>query len=208
MARSSYFLLCSALLFLIISMSSCSSTQRSSSHGKYSKADRHRRSDDATQEKTTSVNKKKKSVKDTERISSSSDVANTKMSHQRKDILTNAMKYKGLQYKSGGRTPETGFDCSGFTSYVYTESGIPLSGPSDKQSQLAPPKDIEDLKPGDLIFFGNENRISHVAIVATTRDSEIEVIHSTTSAGVKVDNITSSDYWRSRILFGIDIVKK
>jgi len=65
---------------------------------------------------------------------------------------------------------------------------------------------MKQLLPGDLVFFGDENRISHVAIVAETSDNHIQVVHATTSAGVKMDEITSSEYWSSRFLFGKDII--
>jgi cell wall-associated NlpC family hydrolase len=67
-------------------------------------------------------------------------------------------------------------------------------------------KSKEDLGPGDLVFFGDSDRISHVAIVASHNGDSLTVIHATTSAGVKVDNINGSAYWESRFLFGRDIL--
>jgi cell wall-associated NlpC family hydrolase len=128
--------------------------------------------------------------------------------NMRDDIVLTALKYTGRPYKSAGKSPEGGFDCSGFTSFVYKSHGIDVSGPSDHQAKLGKPKDKEKLEAGDLVFFGNEERISHVGIVASHQDQELQIVHSTTSAGVKVDNISHSEYWQSRFLFGIDVIKK
>ena len=57
-------------------------------------------------------------------------------------------------------------------------------------------------------FFGNEQRISHVAIVSENLDKKLKVVHATTSAGVKTDVITDYAYWESRFLFGKDILSK
>jgi len=62
------------------------------------------------------------------------------------------------------------------------------------------------LKEGDLVFFGSKRKVSHVAIVASVEKNKIEVIHSTSSRGVVIDNISNSDYWQKRYLFGRDVL--
>ena len=118
------------------------------------------------------------------------------------------MSYLGTTYQSGGKSPDSGFDCSGFTSFVFTQNGIPLSGSSDKLAQLGKEKRRDELLPGDLVFFGNEQRISHVAIVSDNQNKKLKVVHATTSAGVKTDIISDYAYWESRFLFGKDILTK
>ena len=135
-------------------------------------------------------------------------IPNLSHGNTRDDIVLTALKYTGRPYKSAGKSPDTGFDCSGFTSYVFNENGINISGPSDQQAKQGKPKDKQKLQPGDLVFFGNEERISHVGIVASHQGEELQIVHSTTSTGVKVDNITDSNYWQSRFLFGVDVIKK
>lgn len=80
-------------------------------------------------------------------------------------IVNIAKKYLGIKYVWGGSTPSTGFDCSGFTQYVYKEYGITirvrtqqyLDGTSVKYSEL---------QPGDLVFFDTKRNgtIAHVGI--------------------------------------------
>jgi cell wall-associated NlpC family hydrolase len=182
---------------LITSCSPSTTTKRSS---KYSSAEKREKSN----RQKTSENKKY--VYHTKSASSVKKSEGNLMT--RDEIVLSAMKYTGRDYKSGGKSPETGFDCSGFTSFVFNLNGIPISGSSDQQAKLGKQKSKNNLLPGDLVFFGNEDRISHVAIVASNKPDELEIVHSTTSAGVKIDNISNSEYWNSRFLFGVDVISK
>lgn len=126
----------------------------------------------------------------------------------RDQIVSTAISQLGTPYKSAGKTPETGFDCSGFTGYVFRSHGIQLSGPSHDQARQGIQKSMENLRPGDLAFFGHGTKITHVAIITNFPSiEECEVIHATTSAGVKKDLIWKSEYWKSRFLFGIDLIE-
>jgi cell wall-associated NlpC family hydrolase len=145
-------------------------------------------------------NSKKEETKSKTKISN--------ISKTRKDIISTAMAYMGTSYRSGGKSPESGFDCSGFAGYVFTQNGIPISGSSDMIAKMGKEKDRSDLQPGDLIFFGNADRISHVAIVSDNEDNQLKVIHATTSSGVKTDLISNYEYWESRYLFAKDILSK
>ncbi len=127
-------------------------------------------------------------------------------SSKRNGIVKTAKKYIGKPYVYGGKKPASGFDCSGFTSHVYQENGVNVSGPSYQQAKKGKKKSISQLKEGDLVFFGNKKRVSHVAIVANVDRNKLEVIHSTSSRGVVIDDISSSDYWQSRYLFGRDVL--
>ncbi len=124
----------------------------------------------------------------------------------RNEIIVTALQYVGRSYRYGGKTPQSGFDCSGFISYVYTEAGIPLSGASHDQAQLGILKSYENLQPGDLVFFGNKDKVSHVSLVLKNEKDQLEVIHCTTSMGVKIDKISNSSYWKGKFLFARDIL--
>lgn len=125
---------------------------------------------------------------------------------ERNGILREAQKYQGIPYVYGGKSPSKGFDCSGFVSYVFNSNDININGSAESLSRLGKRKNVSDVNPGDLIFFGERGKITHVGIVSMNDGKDITMIHSSSSAGIKSDNITQSDYWSSRMLFGADIV--
>jgi cell wall-associated NlpC family hydrolase len=148
----------------------------------------------------------------TERTSrSNSGKSNSKRSYtsssaKRSGIVKTAKKYIGKPYVYGGKKPSSGFDCSGFTSHVYKENGVAVHGPSYKQAKQGRKKSLTQLKAGDLVFFGSGTKVTHVAIVANVSKGKIEVIHSTSSRGVVIDDIANSKYWKKRYLFGRDVL--
>ena len=66
-------------------------------------------------------------------------------------VLEVAARYVGVPYVSGGSTPD-GFDCSGFTSYVYAQLGISLPRTSSAQRNAGTVVSRADAQPGDLIW--------------------------------------------------------
>lgn len=64
-----------------------------------------------------------------------------------------AMRYLGVPYRWGGSSPSTGFDCSGFSMYVYAQMGVNLPHNAAMQYQLGRPVSKSQLQPGDLVFF-------------------------------------------------------
>ena len=85
----------------------------------------------------------------------------------RGQIRTEALKYQGVPYVWGGTTPK-GFDCSGFTSYVYKKVGSPISRSCYYQLGCGVIVPRSELQCGDLIFFENTGEdggfASHVGI--------------------------------------------
>ncbi len=71
-----------------------------------------------------------------------------------------AMRYLGVPYRWGGASP-SGFDCSGFTMYVYAQIGISLPHYTGAQWNMGSPVSRGDLQPGDLVFF---NGLGHNGI--------------------------------------------
>jgi cell wall-associated NlpC family hydrolase len=97
-------------------------------------------------------------------------------------LLRTAESYRGVRYKWGGNTPSEGFDCSGFTKYIFAKQGIELPRTSREQSRVgaAIPNDFGALIPGDLMFFAEPGEsISHVAVYAGNG----RIIHSASSVG-------------------------
>jgi peptidoglycan DL-endopeptidase CwlO len=82
-------------------------------------------------------------------------------------ILRTADSYLGTRYVWGGSSPREGFDCSGFTKYVFAKHGIALPRVSRDQARAgqAVPADFRALIPGDLMFFAEPGEaVSHVAM--------------------------------------------
>ena len=125
----------------------------------------------------------------------------------RNRVVAYAQKYVGSPYKYAGTSP-SGFDCSGFTSYVLKEFNVKASPASAIQAKEGRSVSIDKVKPGDLVFFGeNSSRISHVAMVVKRSKEGIVCVHSTTSRGVIVENVSTSTYWKPKILFARDLIK-
>lgn len=74
-------------------------------------------------------------------------------------VVAYAKQFIGVQYTYGGTSPSTGFDCSGFTSYVYNNFGISLPRTSGGQSGVGTAVSRANLVPGDLVIYSG-----HVAI--------------------------------------------
>ena len=71
------------------------------------------------------------------------------------------MQYLGVPYVWGGSSPSTGFDCSGFTSYVYAQVGVYLPHHAASQYSMGTAVPYDQLAPGDLVFFSG---LGHVGI--------------------------------------------
>ncbi len=90
-----------------------------------------------------------------------------------------ALALAGRRYAAGGSSPKSGFDCSGFTSYVYARNGVELPRNSREQFQEGNPVERDKLQPGDLVFFGSKKRIHHVGIYL----GDDKFIHSSSGGG-------------------------
>lgn len=104
----------------------------------------------------------------------------------------------GSRYSYGG-TSAKGFDCSGFTSYVFDKMGIDLPRRSADQATAGTKVAKAELQPGDLVFFDtsgkNNGSVSHVGIYV----GDGKMAHASTSKGVVYEDINSS-YYKSRFV--------
>ncbi len=134
--------------------------------------------------------------------------ANLELIQLREWISGYAQNFTGITYHYAGRSPRTGFDCSGFTSYIMQEYDIKVSCSSSTQSKQGVRISLDEVLPGDLVFFGSRKsgHIQHVAMVVECSAEGIICVHSTSSRGVVVENISTSKYWKPRILFARDVV--
>jgi len=94
------------------------------------------------------------------RISNSSGGGGNPTGHYGGGVVGIAMQYLGVPYVWGGASP-SGFDCSGFTMYVYAQVGVSLPHNAAMQYGMGSAVSRDQLAPGDLVFF---NGLSHVGM--------------------------------------------
>jgi len=115
---------------------------------------------------------------------------------QRSEALLVALMALGVDYRNGGRSPATGFDCSGLVAHVFEEAyGIRLPRTTLGQSEAGRSVSLGELEPGDLVFYNTLGRpYSHVGIYI----GEEKFVHAPKSgAAVRVESLTTS-YWSKR----------
>ena len=116
----------------------------------------------------------------------------------RDEIILSAKKHLGVPYVWAGSSPE-GFDCSGFTSYVLGENGKKLPRRAQDQYNESVKVKEKNVDRGDLVFFDNGSGISHVGIVISKKGEPLTMIHSASSKGIIITDVTKSEYWSKRL---------
>lgn len=120
----------------------------------------------------------------------------TEWSNAAQEVLLSALSLTGVKYKYGGNSPETGFDCSGFVKYVFQQAAsVTLPHGARAISQLGQVVTVDQLQPGDLVFFNTlKTAFSHVGIYV----GEGRFIHAPSSGGgIHVVNMNDA-YWSKR----------
>lgn len=110
--------------------------------------------------------------------------------------VVHALQAVGVNYRYGGRSPETGFDCSGLIAYVFERAwGLLLPAGTEALSKAGVPVAARDLQPGDLLFYDTRGRpYSHVGIYLGGH----RFLHAPRSgAVVRVEDVRTP-YWRNR----------
>lgn len=115
------------------------------------------------------------------------------------EVISAARGFMGTPYKWGGTT-RSGMDCSGLLVSSFRAAKIELPRTSADQSNYGKRVGLQDLRPGDLVFFAakkGRGKISHVGMVTEVRGrKEVMFIHASTSLGVIESNLYA-DYYRN-----------
>lgn len=110
-------------------------------------------------------------------------------------VLQTALSLSGVPYSFGGTTPN-GFDCSGFTRYVFSSFGVGLPRAADEQFEVGRSVPYDRLQAGDLVFFSTyAEGASHVGIYL----GDGQFISATSSRGIAVASL-ESNYWGPRYI--------
>lgn len=121
------------------------------------------------------------------------------------EVAEYAKQYLGTAYVVGGKNPNSGFDCSGFTKYVYSNFGYTLGSTASSQTNIGSEISRDNLQVGDLILFYNESKtsIGHTGIYIGNG----EFIHAANpKRGVVTDNLNTSSYYNERFVSARRIV--
>lgn len=112
------------------------------------------------------------------------------------NLVNTARSYIGTPYSYGGTTT-SGFDCSGYTQYVFKQQGISIARTTDQQYAMGTSVAKNDLLTGDIVFFNTSGSgVSHNGIYIGSG----KFIHSSTSQGVMISSINDPAYWGSRYI--------
>jgi len=106
----------------------------------------------------------------------------TREAREEAKVVRFARRLLGVRYAYGGTSPRTGFDCSGFTRYVYAHFGITLPHYSASQFALGRRVSRTRLRPGDLVFFDG---LGHVGLYIG-RQRFIHAPHSGTRVSISL----------------------
>lgn len=120
------------------------------------------------------------------------------------EVVAYAKSFLGCRYISGGTSPN-GFDCSGFTQYVYSHFGYSLARVASAQNSNGVAVDRSNLQPGDIVVFldNGKTKIGHVGIYI----GDGNFVHAANpKRGVVIDNLNSNSYYNQRYVSARRIV--
>ncbi len=114
-------------------------------------------------------------------------------------VIRIAKSMLGVKYRYGGKTPKTGFDCSGLIYFSYLQVGITLPRTSRGQYAASKPVAKKSIRRGDLLFFRiNRGRISHVGIYLGNN----RFVHAPSSGKQVSIGELDSPYWQKHFVRG------
>lgn len=120
-------------------------------------------------------------------------------------MINYAKRFLGTRYRLGAMGPRA-FDCSGFTGYVYRNFGINLDRTSREQFLQGEHVGVENLRPGDLLFFSSRSsgrgNVGHVAMVVSVDSSTqtCKFIHASVKKGVTYQTFPDGGYYQRNFI--------
>lgn len=93
-------------------------------------------------------------------------------------VIDTARSFVGSKYSWGGSSPTTGFDCSGLLQYAFKQAGVNLPRTAAAQGKVGQAVDIQQAKPGDMIWFGSKRSPSgqHIGLISRIENGQIYII--------------------------------
>ncbi len=114
-------------------------------------------------------------------------------------VVEIAQQHIGVPYVFGGVTPE-GFDCSGFTCFVFQKANVQVGRSSRDQFATCRKLEKDEVTKGDLVFFNSgSDDVTHVGIIISEKGEPLKMIHASTSKGVIISEIENSEYWMKKL---------
>lgn len=111
-------------------------------------------------------------------------------------ILAFAQTFLGTPYRAAGISPKTGFDCSGYTMFVFQQFGVKIPHSSVEQMKEGVEIDLCAAQKGDIVIFTGTNKYDrypgHVGIVLKNDTCIVSFIHSSSNGGVKISTVERS----------------
>ena len=111
-------------------------------------------------------------------------------------VASTARHMIGAPYQYGGRSP-SGFDCSGLVFYVYGEAGVTVPRTAREQLRASHSLALEEAAPGDLLFFKEKNKVSHVGIYLGGH----RFVHAPSTGKAVVTGTLEDDYYQRRLIW-------
>lgn len=139
-------------------------------------------SEKAEQEKAAALESIRKTLEDVKK--KAAEEAEAQRVAKRQAVVDFALQFEGNPYVYGGTSLTNGADCSGFVMSVFANFGYSLPRVAAAQCDASTKKDISQLEPGDLVFYGN-GYVDHVALYI----GDGKIIHASgATTGIKISN--------------------
>ena len=110
----------------------------------------------------------------------------------------------GVPYKYASSNPKTGFDCSGFITYVFNHFNIAVPRSSIDFTNVGKTVAVEDARRGDIILFtgtdSTERFVGHMGLVTENNGSELQFIHSSSGKAMGVTVTPLNEYYKKRFV--------